>query len=128
MQLKKCSFCGKMFSSYGSTICPLCMEEMDQHFSVVRDYLYDYPNASIEQVCEATEVDEKVVMHLLRDGRIRMVEATGLLKCEQCGTPIDSGRYCATCSNTLESRITKATLERMAQKPRGPRMHTSSDK
>jgi len=115
MQLMKCKWCGRPFQSMGLPFCPKCMAELDEQYKPVRDYLYDNPNASIEQVVEDTGVSERVVLYYLKDGRLRMVNASGLLRCEQCGASIDSGRFCEKCQGKLEQRMVQPIRNRMNQ-------------
>lgn len=130
MKLKKCSLCGQLFPDVGVSYCSSCMEKMDEQFLIVRDYLYDNPYASIEEVSENTEVPNKLIIQFLKDGRLSIVNATGLLRCEQCGTSIDTGRFCAKCTQKIEERMVKpfmAAQKNKANKPVGPRMHTERD-
>lgn len=105
----KCKICGKLYQPCGFPFCNKCMQEMDDKYKIVRDYLYDNPNATIEEVAQETEVVERMIVHFLREGRISMVNASGLLRCETCGAPIKTGRFCAECTRKLESKLTKAT-------------------
>lgn len=116
MQLIKCKWCGKPFQSMGVSFCPVCIQELDVQYKPVRDYLYDNPNASIEEVMEATGASEKTILYYLRDGRLQMVNSSGLLRCEHCGAAINSGRLCEKCSNKVEERLVKPMQARMAQK------------
>ncbi len=105
-----CRQCGKLFQSLGSIYCPVCVEEMDKAFKVVKDYLYDHQDANIVDVVNDTGVPEKYVLSFLKEGRLNVESSDGmLLKCEDCGSPIPSGRYCMNCrnklANTLESVV-----------------------
>ena len=115
MQLSKCKWCGRPFQSTGMNFCPKCMQELDDHYKVVRDYLYDNPNAPIEEVVENTGVPEKVILYYLKEGRLSMVNATGLLRCEQCGATINFGMLCEKCQNKAEERIVQPMQQRMTR-------------
>lgn len=115
MQIAKCKWCGRPFQSFGLPFCPKCMQELDEQYKPVRDYLYDNPNATIEEVVAETGVPQRVILFYLRDGRLRMVNASGLLKCEQCGAPIDSGHLCEKCMGKLETRMVQPLQARQNQ-------------
>lgn len=133
MRLAKCKWCGKPFQSFGIHFCPQCVQELDEQYKPVRDYIYDHPHACIEEVMEATGVDQRVILYYLRDGRLEMVNAGSLLRCEQCGAPVNSGRLCAACTGKVEERIIKPLQARMAQrreeaKEGEGRVYTSQDR
>ncbi len=115
MQLAKCKWCGKPFQSFGMNFCPKCIQELDEQYKPVRDYLYDSPNATIEEVEEATGVSKRVILYYLRDGRLQMTNSNGLLRCEQCGEPINSGRLCDKCASRIEQHMLKSMQARTAQ-------------
>lgn len=136
MQLIKCKWCGKPFQSFGPSFCPRCMNELDEQYKPIRDYLYDNPNATIDQVIEATGVTERVILYYLRDGRLQMANSNGLLRCEQCGAAINTGRLCEACTSKLEERIVKPFQERITKMrnqeqqdgSKTSRMHTYRDR
>lgn len=73
--------------------------------------MYEYPGASIDEIIEATEVDPKLILRFLKEERIEMTHADGLLICEKCGAPITSGTICSACKNKL-SRALQSVLAR----------------
>lgn len=100
MILATCERCGRSFGSENDQVlCKRCLEEeIDSDFKKVRDYLYDNPGADINEVEEATKVDKKIILKLLKDDRIEIVdEKNYLLSCEKCGKQIKSGRLCPEC-------------------------------
>jgi len=114
MDMMRCRWCGKRFQSYGTMVCPTCLQELDEKYNPVRDYLYDNPNASIEEVVEETGVSERIILYYLKEGRLTMANASGVLRCEQCGAAISTGRMCERCQNKLNDRIAKPLQARMA--------------
>lgn len=128
MRLKKCDICTRPFQDMGLPFCPYCMQELEDQYILVREYLYDNPNASLEAVAEATGVPAKVILYFIKDGRVREVNTSGLLRCDQCGKSIDSGRFCESCMAKIDERVIKplqAAQQAMKQKPSNtPRMHT----
>lgn len=136
MQLAKCKWCGRPFQSYGLRLCARCVQELDEQYRPVRDYVYDNPHASIEDVVRDTGVDQRVIMYYLRDGRLEMVNAGDMLRCEHCGATINSGRLCTDCASKVEERISKPMQDRInqrrereaAKEDMSGRMHTRPDR
>lgn len=116
----KCSICGNPFNSNGGKVCPKCLDEADDAFIKVRDYLYDHPGAAASEISEETEVPEKMILHLINEGRLEIegVENTGP-RCSVCGKAIRSGSMCETCkaevARSLMSTVPKP--ERAPEKP-----------
>lgn len=102
---KKCKWCGTAFQYMGNPICPKCQDTLDADYKVAREFLYDNPNATIEQVVEGTGIDERAIIYFLRDERLKMAHASGLLRCEQCGAPIETGRYCEKCGDRISKQL-----------------------
>jgi len=104
MDLRNCPRCGKIFAYDGKNkICNVCKNSEENEFQKVKDFLWDNPNATIEEVHNATEVERDLIIKFVREGRL---VAEGLsfdfmIECERCGTPISSGRYCDKCQETL---------------------------
>lgn len=138
-EFKYCKGCGSLFTSYGSKLCPECMDKEEDEFRVVRDYIWDNPGGNMKQVAEATEVDLDKIMQWLREERLILKMEEGAeafdsgLKCSSCGKNISTGKFCEACKNNLnremqkESGAIKAKLD--TQKPAADakdRMYTVS--
>ena len=104
-QFKRCKLCGRIFQGRMSDYCEECLKKMDEKFVKVRDYLYDNPNATVREVMEETGVDEETITLLLQDGRLQMKDTRGMLHCEKCGRPIQSGRLCESCRKSVSSLL-----------------------
>jgi hypothetical protein len=47
-----------------------------------------------------------VIMHLLKEGRISFYDPDGgTLRCESCGKPIGTGRFCEACKDMFVDKI-----------------------
>jgi len=107
----QCSICKKPFQSFGGRICGNCLERIDKDFITVRDYIYEHKNAHIDTVSEETEVPKQIIMHLLKEGRLIIDDpgGSGMLLCEVCKKPINTGRMCKDCkdrvANTMQHNI-----------------------
>jgi len=99
------------YQSMGKKLCGDCLVRIDEDFCKIRDYLYDHENAGIEEVSEETGVSRKTIMHLLKEERLIVGDKKegdfggGILKCESCKKPINTGRICAGCKNEVLSAI-----------------------
>jgi len=101
--------------------------KLDEDFIEIREYLYDNEGASVEEVAEATGVSRKSIMYLLKEERLLVSESSagsGILRCEACRKPINTGRMCAGCkqeiAKTMQDSISavKAPLpKRLAKEP-----------
>lgn len=77
----------------------------------MRDYIYDTPQATIEEVSENTKVPVATVLEYLKEGRLMLRESNVnlLLECELCGEPILTGRLCEKCANKFRKGYIKKT-------------------
>lgn len=124
MAVAKCKSCGVLFQQISAPFCPDCATKMDDEYKIVRDYVYEHPHATIEEVTRETAVEEWEIIYFLKDNRLSIENATGLLRCEQCGKAIHSGRFCDACMELFGSKITESISKTSAGKPQGVRMHT----
>ncbi|AEE97518.1 TIGR03826 family flagellar region protein [Mahella australiensis] len=116
MELRNCSRCGRLFASNGGELCPACLEELDEQYKVVREYVYTHPKATIPEVSDATGVEEKIIFEFLREGRLELKEPGLGLECERCGKPITTGRFCASCLRELERGLTDGLTPKVVAK------------
>jgi flagellar operon protein (TIGR03826 family) len=105
VKLVNCRECGRVFSSAVDLVCPDCKKLEEEKFELVKNYLWDNPNSTIDQVAEATEVEKELIIKFMKEDRLA---SEGLvidfkLKCSRCGKEIDSGTFCASCRNKLVS-------------------------
>lgn len=97
--IKVCCRCGKILITGGFyDLCPECRQEDDSTFDTIRGYLYEHPYASLYEVSTNLNISVRRIKRYLREGRLEIVEKENIfLKCEKCGAPIQSGRYCDGC-------------------------------
>jgi flagellar operon protein (TIGR03826 family) len=126
-KVRQCRQCGKLFQSLGSAICPECAEETDRCFKVVKNYLYDRPDANVFEISNETGVPEKMVLGFLKEGRLSVNASEDLLLCEKCGIPVSAGRFCSKCQSILESALNGACKHEQV-KPQETRISRSSGK
>ncbi len=100
---KKCQVCGKIFKSLGNPRCPECLEAIEDYFYKIKDYLYDFPNAKIDEVSKELDVPKKIILILVKEERIMLVDASK--SCMKCGKSIVSGKYCNDCLKAFNSKL-----------------------
>jgi len=119
MNIIQCNICKKPFQSFGRRICADCLEKIDKDFIVVRDFIYEHKKADMDTVSEETGVSKQIIKHLLKEGRLTMDEpgSAGLLMCEVCRKPINSGRMCETCKGKVASTMNKNIVSHKQAEP-----------
>jgi len=110
MNIIQCKICHKPFQSLGGNTCPDCIEKIDRDFMTVRDYIYDNPNSRIDEVSKETGVEKTVILHLLKEGRLKLdtPDTGGALVCYICKKPISTGRMCDECKGKVASTMSKS--------------------
>ncbi len=137
LDLRNCTKCGKMFSyvGFGPEICDACRREDDASLEKVSAYLQEHPGANLSQVAAGTGIREAQILKWLREERLMLGgnggATTGFLKCEKCGEPISTGRYCMKCKAELSRSLATMREEEASEngrtviredKPRNNRM------
>lgn len=110
MDLRNCPQCGKLYAFDGHhKLCSVCRDSEEDDFKMVKEYLWDHPHATIEQVHAATEVERELIIKFIRDGRLMSegIDFDFMVECERCGTPIYEGRFCAKCQQDLINGFSK---------------------
>jgi hypothetical protein len=112
--VRNCRKCGKVYSYLGgSPICPACKQLEEEDFKRIKEYLYDNPRASLNQVSVELDISVEKIKRFLRDGRLEILSDDGnlILECESCGKSIKSGRYCGECERDLANNLMSAASE-----------------
>ena len=104
MELKNCRQCGKVYIYNGSYLCMNCQDEMERQFTLVKEYISKNPQADIETIEKDTGVESKLILRLIREGRLQYKGKDGLV-CKRCSTPIDTGYYCKECMQQLNQYV-----------------------
>jgi predicted amidophosphoribosyltransferase len=129
MDIKTCKFCKKKFQGYAA-LCSTCAEQLDEKYLIVRNYLDRNAASNISQIAEETEVDEKSLLYLMREGRLAIKGGeSASLSCLKCRAPILSGKYCDKCKAELVKTLeaTRAVMEKsFAPPPEKPKEASES--
>ncbi|WP_371372087.1 flagellar protein [Sporomusa aerivorans] len=103
MGLSNCPECGKLYVENAARVCPECYRKQEEDAEKVIEYLRDIDKATLEEIHQATGVKHKIILRLLRSGRIMGSEIS--YPCESCGTLIAEGRLCDKCSKNILDQI-----------------------
>lgn len=107
-ELKNCEKCGRMFSAEnGHEYCSKCRLDVEDHFKIVREYIYDNPGSTVKEVEEGTGVSRKEILEYLRQEKLELKNESSEISCQRCGKPIKSGRMCPACARELKEGLTK---------------------
>lgn len=103
MQIKNCKNCGKIYNYYGGNlICPSCQKKLEETFSLVKQYINDNEDTTVEEVSVELHVPVKQIYSWIREERISFKEESlNGITCERCGISIKTGCYCMKCKNEL---------------------------
>ena len=132
MEVKNCRKCGKMFNYMGGPqVCHACKEVAEKKFQEVKEYVREHKAASMTQICEDCDVENKQVQQWVREERLVFSDESPIkLSCELCGTQIKTGRYCDKCKKETANNISAAgkrpdvAVSRDKKDASSHRMHT----
>lgn len=117
MNVTNCRGCGRLFNQVGNEkLCPSCVQELEDKFQEVKEYLNENPTASMNDISKEKDVSIKQIKQWVREERLVFSEGSlDGIECEKCGALIRTGRYCDSCkaslTNTLMSAIDKPKAE-----------------
>lgn len=104
-----CARCHKLFERVAfETVCPECFPIEEREFAKIKEYLTVHPGASSNEVMTALDVSLKSIKRYLREDRLEIVgDNKGFIRCELCGRPINSGRFCDACYKEGMAKLQK---------------------
>lgn len=109
MNIANCRQCGRIFNTVnGSYICPVCKKEIEEKFDRVKDYLKEYPNATIANVSEENDVSLNQLHQWIREERLIMAKIDeNRVICLKCGDLIENGKYCQKCKDEMADALNR---------------------
>lgn len=111
MGLRNCMECGKLCMETPSKLCQDCFAQEEIHEHAIGEYLRETGRATVEQIHHATGVKEKIIIRMLKSGRLITKGSIGY-PCEMCREPIYEGRLCSKCGSGLMKQIEQSNEER----------------
>ncbi len=97
---QSCPECGGsvVFKGVGEYKCERCGAVAYDDYGIVHMYLENHRGANAAEVEAATGVSQRSIRQMLKDSRLEVADGSRVaLRCEACGQPIRSGRYCPRC-------------------------------
>lgn len=103
MNVRNCRKCKRIFNYLtGPQLCPSCKEELENKFQEVKKYLFNNRNATVSDVVQNCDVDDRQVREWIREERLEFSSGINAgVTCENCGDPITTGRFCAKCKASI---------------------------
>lgn len=110
MEVRNCRTCRRLFNYLGGpNICPECKDELERKFAKVKNYVFDNPAASMQDIADDNEVSLNQIRDWIKEGRLELASGSPIkLTCEQCGGPILTGRFCVQCKAKMADGLAKA--------------------
>lgn len=107
--LVHCANCDKiMVANQFRDICEDCYKEEEKKFETVHKYMRKRENraATMEQIVEATDVSDELILKFIKNGRIQVKQFPNLgYPCDKCGAIIQTGKLCENCAAELRKEI-----------------------
>jgi hypothetical protein len=104
MNLINCTECGSVCVENPARLCQTCIRAEEEAEDKVAAFLRGASRASLEEIHQATGVKHKVILRMLKRGRI-FSDAIVSYPCETCGVPITEGRVCDRCSKNIVNQL-----------------------
>ncbi len=117
MGLDYCPECGKLYVQNAIGLCADCYRQEEEDVEKVAEYLREKTKASLEEIHQATGIRHKVILRMIKRGRI-VTDTEITYECELCGAPIIEGRLCADCSKTITEQLKPKVEEWSKPEPR----------
>lgn len=117
-----CSKCGGSleFKGVGEYRCEKCGAVEYDDYGIVHIYLEKHKGATAAEVEAGTGVSQRAIRHMLKESRIEVADGSRVvLKCEGCGIPIRSGRYCPKCEVEIGRAKENAKHEKLMKNAQG---------
>ncbi|MGI6623088.1 MAG: hypothetical protein GX227_07935 [Clostridiaceae bacterium] len=99
MANRECVRCHRFFERVAfEEVCPVCFPIEEEEFRKIKEYLTVHPGASSNEVMSVIGVSLKSIRRYLKEERLEIVgDNKGFIRCELCGRPLNSGRFCDGC-------------------------------
>lgn len=108
--IANCKRCESLFNKVLHDICPNCLQEDQERFEQVRDYLKDNRYAKLVDIVRDTHVLIEEITDMIEQGKLVLVDFPNLtIECQGCGLPTQDGAYCSTCKSEMIMALADAT-------------------
>ena len=114
--LRNCPICNSVFVKTNlRDVCESCYKVEQKNFDKVYNFIRKRENrkATIQEIVDATEVEDELIMKWIRNGKLRVSDFPNLgYPCDKCGTLIQKGSICSDCSTGLKKDLLKVEEEK----------------
>ncbi len=95
----ECARCHRFFEKVAfEEVCPVCFPIEEEEFRKIKEYLTIRPGSSANLIMQSIGVSLKSIKRYLKEDRLEIVgDNKGFIRCELCGNPLNSGRFCEGC-------------------------------
>ena len=109
MANRECARCHRIFEKVAfEEVCPACFPIEEYEFGRIKEYLSLHPGASSNVVMTELNVSLKSIRRYLQEDRLEIVgDNKGFIRCELCGKPLNSGRFCEGCYKEGQEKLRK---------------------
>lgn len=120
----ECARCHRIFDRIQlEDVCPSCFVLEEEEFAQIKEYLSLHPGGTSSDLVNELDVSLKSVKRYLRQERLEIIgDNKGFIRCELCGTPVNSGYFCCNCykegmgMRRREAELGLKGLDRSAEK------------
>jgi flagellar operon protein (TIGR03826 family) len=108
MDVRNCRSCGKLFNyiSGQPPLCHTCLQALEDKFAAVKEYIYNHPKASIQEIADDNDVSIMQIQKWIREERLAFSDDSVIgIECENCGAMIKTGRFCKACKEKLAHNL-----------------------
>lgn len=95
----ECARCHRFFERVAfEEVCPACYPIEELEFKNIKEYLAAHPGATSSELVSELNVSIKAIKRYLKEERLEIIgDNKGFIRCELCGAPLNSGRFCGNC-------------------------------
>lgn len=109
MEVRNCKQCGRLYNYIGGSyrnLCPGCIAQLEDKFQIVKEYIEENKNATMQMISEDCEVGTRQLEQWIREERLTFAEDSPIgIACENCGNMIKSGRFCEECKTSMATKF-----------------------
>ncbi|MEH7342615.1 TIGR03826 family flagellar region protein [Bacillus sp. JJ1532] len=119
-ELMNCPKCDSIFvKNKFRDVCEKCWKEEEKAYETVYQFMRKRENraATMNQVVEATGVEEELILKFIKAGRLQLTQFPNLgYPCDKCGAIIRTGKICDKCTEELRKDLQVHTTEEERRK------------
>lgn len=109
MASRECARCHRLYEKIAfEEVCRICFPIEENEFRIIKEYLFLHPGASSSEVMKELNISLKSLKRYLKQDRLEIIgDNKGFIRCELCGKPLNSGRFCEICYRDRKDVVLK---------------------